>query len=99
MADLAILLGRVAGEGPVVDRTGIEGKFQIEFMNDSSGPRRAEDSSSDGDRSNQGPLSASEPTGHTLRDSLAKLGLKLVHQTAPIEFLVVDHIEKLPTEN
>jgi uncharacterized protein (TIGR03435 family) len=32
-------------------------------------------------------------------DSLRKVGLSLASRRAPLEYLVVDHIEKTPTEN
>jgi uncharacterized protein (TIGR03435 family) len=43
---------------------------------------------------------ASEPGGDsTVSDALAKLGLKLEKSKAMIEQLVIDHVEKLPTDN
>jgi len=33
------------------------------------------------------------------RDGLKKLGLQLELRKAPIEVLVIDHLEKAPTEN
>jgi len=48
---------------------------------------------------NIGGLGASTPSGRGLFDAVQKLGLKLVSQKAPVETLVIDHIEKTPTEN
>jgi uncharacterized protein (TIGR03435 family) len=43
---------------------------------------------------------ASDPSGDTtVSDALQKLGLKLEKSKANLEQLVVDHVEKLPTEN
>ena len=42
---------------------------------------------------------ASDPTGVSLVASLRKLGLKLERRKAPIEVLVIDKVEKVPTEN
>jgi uncharacterized protein (TIGR03435 family) len=38
-------------------------------------------------------------TNVSLMDSLAALGLKMEPRKAPLDFLVLDHIEKTPTEN
>ena len=46
-----------------------------------------------------GGLSASSPAGGGLFQAVRKLGLKLDPAQAPMETLVVDHIEKIPTEN
>jgi uncharacterized protein (TIGR03435 family) len=45
------------------------------------------------------PADASDPSGGSIFASVQELGLKLDSRKAPIEFLVVDHVEKAPTEN
>jgi uncharacterized protein (TIGR03435 family) len=42
---------------------------------------------------------ASDPAGVSLAGSLRKLGLKLESRKAPTEVLVIDKVEKVPTEN
>ncbi len=42
---------------------------------------------------------ASDPSGSTLFRSVQQLGLKLESRKAPIEIIVVDHLEKMPSEN
>jgi uncharacterized protein (TIGR03435 family) len=42
---------------------------------------------------------SSEPAGASIIQSLQQLGLKLDTQKAPIEIIVVDHLEKSPLEN
>jgi uncharacterized protein (TIGR03435 family) len=42
---------------------------------------------------------ASDPSGGSVFASIQKLGLKLEHQKVPIEFIVIDHLGKSPTEN
>ncbi|MFZ0961971.1 MAG: TIGR03435 family protein, partial [Terriglobia bacterium] len=37
--------------------------------------------------------------GSTVFASVKKLGLKLEPRKAPVEQLVIDHVEKTPTEN
>ncbi len=46
------------------------------------------------------PDSADNPSKPALRDAIEEqLGLKLESRKAPLEILVVDHIERIPTEN
>ena len=42
--------------------------------------------------------SASEPTGSAMSATLADLGLRVEARKLPLQFLVVDRIEKQPTE-
>jgi len=42
---------------------------------------------------------ASDPSGGSIFQSVQKMGLKLEPKKAPVEILVVDHLDKLPTEN
>jgi uncharacterized protein (TIGR03435 family) len=70
---------------PVVDKTDVKGAFDIklEWTMD-------ENTSGDGD-----------PTaGPTMFTALQEqLGLRLVAQKLPVEIVVVDHVERVPTEN
>jgi uncharacterized protein (TIGR03435 family) len=47
----------------------------------------------------QGGSGASDPGGATVSAALEKLGLKLERSRANVDRLVVDHVEKSPTEN
>jgi uncharacterized protein (TIGR03435 family) len=48
----------------------------------------------------QGPASAaSDPSGPSVAAIVQRYGLKLVSQKTPEDFIVIDHIEKTPTEN
>lgn len=46
-----------------------------------------------------GAASAPDPSGHSIFASVEKLGLRLDREKTPFEFIVVDHLEKVPTEN
>ena len=82
--------------GPVTDLTGLPGKYDIDLCwsrdDGSRGvapPPGGEPASTD-----------SAPSGPTLMQALQEqLGLRLESKKGPVDFLVVDHAEKLPTEN
>jgi len=46
----------------------------------------------------KGPADVGDPSG-SIFSSIQQLGLKLESRKAPLEFLIVDHVEKTPTEN
>jgi uncharacterized protein (TIGR03435 family) len=90
---------------PVVDMTELKGNYQVALdlsMDDlkniarsagmamPAGPAAA---------SNAGPADASDPSGSSIFMSLQQMGLKLEARKAPIEQIVIDHVEKAPTEN
>jgi uncharacterized protein (TIGR03435 family) len=79
MAVLAAMLGRPLGV-PVIDKTGIEGRYDIDL-------RFAPEGSAD----------TSLPSIFTAIQE--QLGLKLESQKIPLEMLVIDHCQRVPTEN
>jgi uncharacterized protein (TIGR03435 family) len=102
MAGLAGMLERFL-DRPVVDLTGVNGSYDLAFDLSPEDYRtmliRAATAaglvmSPDALRS----LDAS-PTPPSLFDGLARFGLKLEAQKAPLDVLVVDSIRKTPTEN
>jgi len=100
---LADALSRFA-ERPIVDQTGIEGRYDFEFdfmpemanlrsmgpMPAGPGPRPAGDGQAAGAPSEPAP---------TIYEAVQQYGLKLEPRKAPMPVLVIDHIEKTPTEN
>jgi uncharacterized protein (TIGR03435 family) len=92
MSDFAWALSRTAGIGDrvVVDNTGLKGNydFELTFERDSALPPGAD---------------AGEPASRRLGPSLfsalqEQLGLKLESTKAPVEFLIIDRVER-PSEN
>jgi uncharacterized protein (TIGR03435 family) len=74
-------------ELPVLNATGLKGYYDLtlDWVPES--------------HSNK-PETGAAPEGPTLADAVAdQLGLKLEHRKAPIDMLVVDNVDKLPTEN
>lgn len=88
MAGLAELLDHVAPMSlPVIDATGVSGRYELLLEVSLRDARGAEPSDMDAgvaDAFNRG---------------LAKLGLRLEHRRAPVETIVVDRVERIPTEN
>lgn len=84
---------------PIVDQTGIQGQydFDLTFVPENmlrmakgpGGPRQGPDGTGD---------AQSEPR-ISIFDAMRRYGLKLESRKAPLTLLVVDHIEKKPTEN
>ena len=83
------MLGRVMGIGdrPLVNNTGLTGKydFSLHWVSDQPGLPGID-----------GPPGASETALYTALQE--QLGLKLVNTKAPVEVIVIDHIEP-PSEN
>jgi uncharacterized protein (TIGR03435 family) len=86
-------------ERPVLDMTGIEGAYDMEFQvsgEEFRNVRRAHGAAIPPTQPGDIP---SDPAGVSLASSLQKLGLKLESRKAPVEVIVVDRAEKIPTEN
>jgi uncharacterized protein (TIGR03435 family) len=93
--------------GPlVVDQTGLKGYYQvtteISFADLMAGVRAFNRSAPPpSNDSNANPATAaSDPSGgQTVFASVEKLGLKLEERKAQVDQLIIDHMEKSPTEN
>jgi uncharacterized protein (TIGR03435 family) len=98
---LAEMISRFS-ERPVIDMTGIQGQYEFdlvfapETMHGMLGPLRPGPPPGDG-----GPAPA-ETLGEaaaSIFDAVQRYGLKLEPRKAPVEMIVVDHIDKEPAEN
>ena len=93
------------GEGrQVVDMTGLTGKYQaaadFSLMDLTSSLRDQGIDIPTGPAGGGGGGGATDPEGGaTVSAALEKLGLKLERNRAQVDRLVVDHVEKSPTEN
>jgi uncharacterized protein (TIGR03435 family) len=88
LATLAELISRFV-QHPVIDMTGIQGHYDFDLV--FSGQTMHQGRSMEEDDITQ--------PGVSIYDSLQRYGLKLELRKAPLEVLIVDHIEKMPTEN
>jgi uncharacterized protein (TIGR03435 family) len=104
LAGLTELLSRFS-ERPVVDMSGIEGQYDFDLLLSMDAIRAGRGGavmahgpapSGDGPPSPAG--AASEGVG-TIHEAVQKYGLKLEPRRAPMEMIVVDHLEKTPIEN
>ena len=84
MATLVELLSRYMGQ-PVVDRTGLDGKYDFELR---------------WSRDDQNPEPGMQDVPPSIFTALQEtLGLRLKAQKVPAEIVVVDHVDRTPTEN
>jgi uncharacterized protein (TIGR03435 family) len=101
MASFAEVLARFEDK-PVVDMTGLKGSydFDLVFTPEDYMAMLIRSAIAAGVTLPPEALRMlSGSSGDSLLDSLATLGLKLETRKAPLEVLVIDHIEKAPTEN
>ena len=91
MTDLGNMLSTML-DRDVIDKTGVAGvfDFRLELSHCDQFPVSCVAQSSDP----AAPPSAPLPQGASIFQSLQKLGLKLESGKAPVEFLVIDHVEK-----
>jgi uncharacterized protein (TIGR03435 family) len=105
MAQLADTLTNLVGR-PVVDKTGLTGNYQVSLTLSMSDIRAAAASAgmniptlAGAGASTQTPTAAADPSGSAMFSVIQDLGLKLESKKSPLDTIVVDHIEKVPTEN
>lgn len=100
MARLTDILGMALGR-PVVDKTGLTGAYDVTLFSPegmAAGPKSPAGGGSGGN-----PAEASHDSndsGPTIFTALQEqLGLKLESRKAPVDLLVVESVEKVPTKN
>ena len=82
---LAAWLQDAQGFAHIVDRTGLTGQYDLKLR------------FSNGGTSDNGE--ASEPAPNLLEALEQQLGLKLQKTKAPLDVIVIDHIDRTPVEN
>lgn len=90
--DLILTIETSLNDGKrVVDKTGLTGKYDFKMDLGAMGGFR---------RPGLGPLPPGDPVGPDIFTALDKyLGLKLQKAQIPIDVLVIDHLDKVPTDN
>jgi uncharacterized protein (TIGR03435 family) len=92
MARFAEFLSREVGE-PVLDMTGLKGAYELKLD-------WVREQRTTTETPSAVPVASDGPPGTNIPSALQdQLGLKLEARKAPIEVLIVDHVERVPTEN
>jgi uncharacterized protein (TIGR03435 family) len=104
LADMLSRFSQAQGAGrQIVDMTGLTGNydFTLDFpISDLLNMARSAGMLPPGAGPTSPTNEASTPSGtSSLNESVEALGLKLEPRNAPVELLVIDHMEKTPTEN
>jgi len=90
ISELARAIGPRTLDGPLMDATGLPGKYDYTIfwsMTANSAALR-------------GTQATDDPDGPSIFDAVEEqLGLKIEKKKGPVQMLVVDHVEKSPTEN
>jgi uncharacterized protein (TIGR03435 family) len=87
---------------PVVDMTELKGNYQMALelsMDDLKNIARAAGVGMGGSDAGKASAEVSDPSGSSIFVSLQQMGLKLEARKAPLALIVIDHLEKAPTEN
>jgi uncharacterized protein (TIGR03435 family) len=94
IASVAGLMSRFTAR-PVVDMTGIEGRFDLKLT---FAREVNPDLPGGGPPEPDGTATSAEPAPSVF-DAVKQYGLRLEARKAPIEFLTITHLEKVPSEN
>lgn len=100
LADLAVEAASLELGEEVQDMTGLKGRYQV-ILEISSADLNAEIMAQLGTFKNSQDLQNARQDAQlrVVQDGLKKLGLQLEPRKAPVEMLVIDRLEKTPTEN
>jgi uncharacterized protein (TIGR03435 family) len=102
VSGMAELISRFT-DRPIVYMTGIQGQYDFDFVLSPESLRSAPGMMMRGGGGpggpEHGPAEAPADTGGSIYDAVQKYGLKLEPRKAPMEILVIDRLEKAPTEN
>jgi uncharacterized protein (TIGR03435 family) len=101
MAMLVEMLTRFL-DRPVLDMTELKGDYQVGLevtMEDMRGMARTAGVMLPPGGGAPVTDTASDPSGGSIFTSVQQMGLKLEARKAPMDLMVVDHVEKVPTEN
>jgi len=102
-ADMLTSLSQASGGAQVKDMTGLTGNYQVAVsfsLEDLMNMARSQMAVPGAPGESSGAATASDPGGtSTLFQAVQSMGLKLESRKAVLEHLVIDHLEKTPTEN
>ena len=103
MAQFADLLSAVARgdiKNRIVDKTGLAGSYDFSVSYTGASRLRLQEAAAQAAAKQAGEATAGPVEGLAIDDAVRKeLGIRLEMQPLPLPFLILDHIEKTPTEN
>jgi uncharacterized protein (TIGR03435 family) len=95
MAEITTMIQRaLAGGARVTDKTGLTGRYDFKLQY-----ARQVNAAAPGAATSPDAAVADDPLPDLITAVQSQLGLKLEKGTAPFDVLVIDHIEKTPTDN
>jgi uncharacterized protein (TIGR03435 family) len=99
MSELADVLSGPA-DRPVIDKTGLTGtyQFRIELPQSFSNARAMRNAGITTNRNGE-PIEPPPPSGVSVFEAVEGLGLRLESRRSPIDVLVIDRIQRVPTPN
>ena len=97
-AGLAEILDGTLGE-TVLDMTGLHGTYSVALDFSQKDLLAGAHIASAGSGAGASDILAIDPPFRSVGDAIEKLGLRLERRRVPVEQLVIDHIERTPTEN
>jgi uncharacterized protein (TIGR03435 family) len=90
VAELARAIGQQTLGAPLTDETGLTGKYDCTIFWSTTAT----------DAVRRGTPATDDSDGPSIFDAVQEqLGLKIEKRKGPVQMLVVDHVEKKPTEN
>jgi uncharacterized protein (TIGR03435 family) len=104
MAQFADLLAAVGGRADiknhVVDKTGLADSYDFSLYYTTGSRLRVQEAAAQAAAAKAGDATAEPVQGLGIEDAIRKeLGVRLEEQRLPLPFLILDHIDKTPTEN
>jgi uncharacterized protein (TIGR03435 family) len=103
MAQFADLLSAVARgdiKSRIVDKTGLTGSYDFSLSYTGASRLRLQVAAAEAAAKQAGEATAGPVEGLGIEDAVRKeLGVRLEKQPLPLPFLILDHIDKTPTEN
>ena len=103
LAEFAETLSTMLGS-PVLDKTGLSGEYQLSFEMTTPEAIQAARNRPLGEETrgtasqDKGDISGSDPFGN-IRQAVQQMGLRLEKTLAPIDYIIVGHLDKIPAEN
>lgn len=100
-ADMLTQMTQMTGGGrtPIVDMTGLKGNYVVALDFSPADLMKIAQAAGLNMPMRGGEAVASDPGTPSIFEAVKALGLKLESRKAPAQQLIIDHVEKMPTNN